>query len=301
MVRNRTRRQITIGTFLKNILLGKYWQNFLDLVFPRKCRFCKKLLSDEHLPTGVMFPKDFFCCSACLQKLIPDNQPCPSCGGTKYSLPPDQKKCPSCKNWKRPFDSVIALIEYKEPYKSRIHYIKFDTSGEAARFWTKIFLFLRKEKLQQLGADLVIPIPMYVVRKIRRRINASDIIADEIGKALKIPVGHRLLVRSKWTKRQAFLSPKDRELNVKGTFALSRKSFFRRNSRDITGQTILLVDDILTTGATCGEAAKILIEGGAAKVYVAVIGRGQGAARNSFYASVYRNSKKIEENRKNSD
>lgn len=173
---------------------------------------------------------------------------------------------------------MIAYGEYASGFRHDIRLLKYDKSGDTARFWTKILLFYRRDRLEKIQADLIIPIPMHLFRHWRRGINAPEIIAEELGNALKIPFYNKILVREKWTRRQVVLSPRERQVNVRGSFIMKKRfrSILFNDDRFIQGKTVLLVDDILTTGSTCNEAAKVLLDAGAAKVYVVVIARGQG-------------------------
>lgn len=270
--------------FRSSKYLGQISRYLLDLLFPVKCRFCHKLLiGEQDLPKEYNLPADFSCCSDCFQSIIPENNSCLQCGGTRFPISPNQPNCLSCRHWKVSFVSVIAYGEYKPLFRQNIRHLKYDQSGNEARFWTKILLLFRRDRLEKIHADLIIPIPMHRLRRWRRKINAPEIIAQEIGQALKIPVNNKILFRKKWTKRQALLSYMERQKNIKGSFSVKqqkRKFLFRKSSSFqnslIQGKIILLVDDILTTGATCNEATKVLLACGALKVYVAVIARGQG-------------------------
>jgi len=115
-----------------------------------------------------------------------------------------------------------------------------------------------------LNIDLVVPVPLQRKRLQQRSYNQALLLAREVSRIRKWPVTHDLLVKIRETRSQQDLSAKERVKNLRGSFALQK---------NISGQKILLIDDVMTTGATVGACSRALIEGGAASVYVAVIGR----------------------------
>jgi ComF family protein len=129
----------------------------------------------------------------------------------------------------------------------------------------------RGDELAQFRADLIVPVPMHWRRRLTRGANSPEILAQCLGRRLKVPVA-RLLVRRRHTRPQKDLLPRERFQNVRGAFRLRR---FARSLPE--GSHVLLVDDILTTGATCSEAAGVLKRAGAAAVAVAVVARAQGS------------------------
>ena len=138
----------------------------------------------------------------------------------------------------------------------------------------QLLVHWRGRQLTDLGAQLVVPIPMHWSRRLERGINSPEILAHCLGRHLGIPVRRRLLVQTRRTALQATLKPGQRFQNIRGAFGL-------RSKCRLEGVSVLLVDDVLTTGATGSEAAKVLKRAGAAHVAVAALARGQGAIRNA--------------------
>ena len=127
------------------------------------------------------------------------------------------------------------------------------------------------EKLAGFRADAVLPIPMHWAKRLLRGVNSPELLADCLGKKLGAPVV-RSLVRCRYTGPQKDLLPRERFRNVRGAFRLRR-----RDRQRWQGSRLLLVDDILTTGATCSEVARLLKQVGAAAVAVAVVARADGS------------------------
>ncbi len=124
----------------------------------------------------------------------------------------------------------------------------------------------RMDELTGLQADLIIPIPMYWFRRLRRGTNSAEVLARCLGQKLGIPVHSRLLVRCRNTLPQSGLPPSRRFRNVRGGFRV-------RRTHRLKHARVLLVDDVLTTGATASEVARVLKKAGASMVAVAVVAR----------------------------
>lgn len=135
---------------------------------------------------------------------------------------------------------------------------------------------------QQLGAwltalalpqmpELVIPVPMFWLKRLWRGTNPAESLARGVAKELRLPLASDALVCCRYTKTQGTLRADERRRNVRHAFRAS----WRYNLR---GARILLVDDVMTTGATAQEAARMLRQAGAAAVYVAAVARGTGNA-----------------------
>ena len=120
--------------------------------------------------------------------------------------------------------------------------------------------------LRDLQLDGIVPIPMHAWRRLARGTNPPAALATSLGRALGLPVFSRLLYRKRNTQPQLGLSQPARLRNVRGSMQI-------RNRYRFEAPRLLLVDDILTTGATCSEAARMLKRAGAARVTVIVAAR----------------------------
>jgi ComF family protein len=127
----------------------------------------------------------------------------------------------------------------------------------------------RGEELKRLDADVVVPLPMHWARRLRCGVNGPELIAEVLRVKLDASLRAGWLKRRKLTPRQTDLTRRERLRGQRNSFCLSRRA-------DVEGQTILLVDDVLTSGATTSEAAKLLLKCGAKAVHVAVIARAIG-------------------------
>jgi ComF family protein len=124
-------------------------------------------------------------------------------------------------------------------------------------------------RLREVRADIVVPVPLHWRRRLARGYNQSEALARAVADRLGLPCRPSLLRRVRHTPQQTQQSPAGRRDNVRGAFAA-------RLGRAFAGKSILLVDDVMTTGSTASEAARALREDGAARVVVAVLARAQG-------------------------
>jgi ComF family protein len=236
----------------------------LDLLFPPRCAYCREDIdqSDDHLPI----------CGECCRRLVPENWICcRHCGGAISGEGEGELSdhCSMCKKPPLLFDTVVAIGGYKTDLRKVIYLMKQTQHAPLATAMGRLLVQKRFNELAGLHADLIVPIPMHWRRRLKRGTNSPEHLARCLGQKLGIPVHRRLLVRCKNTQPQSELPPRQRFRNVRGAFRV-------RTTHHIQDARILLVDDVLTTGATCSEIARILKEAGAAMVAVAVVARAQG-------------------------
>jgi ComF family protein len=120
------------------------------------------------------------------------------------------------------------------------------------------------DRFRALGVRVVIPVPLHWRRRFRRGYNQAETLAAAVARQLGVEHRPAWLRRVRPTASQVQLAESDRRTNVRGVFRAARGA-------RLTGQTVLLVDDVLTTGSTAGEAARALRQAGAAAVHVAVL------------------------------
>jgi len=127
--------------------------------------------------------------------------------------------------------------------------------------------YLRTEPFGSDPFDLIVPVPLHRSRLRQRGFNQSALIAREVGRLLGRPVAEDLLRRVRRTRPQVELHASQRAANVRDAFAAVEAPALQR-------KTVLLIDDVLTTLATCEECARVLVDAGAKTVYVAGVARG---------------------------
>jgi ComF family protein len=232
------------------------------LLLPPRCACCDRELPEEG--------GDALLCVACLARLGPATwHGCRRCAGEvpDRGFPPQQ--CPLCRDAPLRFDAAVALGSYHAGLRDVILRMKRPSYVGLSMAMGRLLSWRRRQQLLEHHADMVVPIPMFWARRLGRGINSADVLAGCLGRALGIPLRRDVLIRHRNTLPQADLPPSRRFQNVCGAFRI-------RHSNAANNARVLLVDDVLTTGATCSEAAKMLKQAGAARVVVAVVARAQG-------------------------
>ncbi len=229
----------------------------LDTVLPARCLACGELIDGEGSLCAGCWPTVSF--------LAPPL--CDCCGFPfEYDPGPAEPLCAACiarpPVWRR----ARAVFVYDEFSRSLILNFKHgDRTWAAPAFG----LWLARAGGELLGdVDLVAPVPLHRTRLFTRRYNQSALLAQALSRRTGLPVVADLLVRRRATPTQGRLSPLARRRNVRGAFAVRPG-----NARVLAGRRILLIDDVLTTGATAGECARVLLRAGARAVDVLTLAR----------------------------
>lgn len=212
------------------------------LLYPNTCWTCGTLMPIDDGPV----------CATCLPGLTHDPFPtCPRCSST---VGPHLvlENCPECRNEIFAFDGARRMGPYagllREVILRMKHWTGEDLAEVVAGVWAKRML----AHVAPLSPDLVVPVPLHWWRRWRRGFNACDILATALARELKIPCNLRLLKWARATAQQRDqASAAARKANVKHAFNTT-------SDMDLRGKTILLIDDVLTTGATAHEAARAL-------------------------------------------
>jgi len=245
----------------------------LELAFPGVCVSCHRELGDSERPiTGLPF------CLECFDALELFAGPtCDHCGapvpalgiGTSDTEIPRPKKvsgCYRCRGRKLWFDATIAAGAYEGELRELVLTMKQSEGDSVSLAIGRLIWHQRREHLEKLQADVVAPIPLHWRRRLVHRTNSAGLLAEVLASRLRVPLAERLLRRRRHTVPQSTLTPPQRWTNV-------RQAFIVGGRRQLKGAHVILVDDILTTGATCSEAARALRKAGAARVTVVVAAR----------------------------
>ena len=206
-------------------------------------------------------------CETCAQALTPRRQSrCPRCAlrlGPHVSAEP---RCAHCRTRTFRFASARALFTYDGPVRAQIHAAKFQRQYAVARDLAATFA--RGISREDLPPDtaLIAPVPMFWWDRRFRGLNLAEELARALADARHVEHDPRLLRQLRPARPQFTLSPAARDFNVQGLFAV-------RAATPLDGRTLLLVDDVMTTGATASECARVLRDAGAKAVHVAVLAR----------------------------
>ncbi|MBE5736254.1 MAG: ComF family protein [Clostridiales bacterium] len=221
----------------------------IDLFFPShiKCIFC----GEETKAIAI--------CDKCYASLpFITAQKCLKCGGVVKG---DGGVCIECKGRDLHYDRCYCLLSYTGIVQSKV--ITFKQAGY--KHIGETFAHIMKLGLKEIEEpiDVIVPVPIHDTRRKERGFNQSEVLCTEIK---DVPIDTTLLIRSVNTPHQTGLSRENREKNLIGCFAVPDKKL-------VTGKSILLVDDIYTTGSTLSECARTLKKAGAKKVYAMCLAR----------------------------
>ena len=170
--------------------------------------------------------------------------------------------CSKCLRTKFHFDRAFSPCKYNGVIKKLIHEYKYtgrDYLG--VRLGKLMNDFIKEYHLPIEYMDFIIPIPLHKSRLREREFNQAQILSEQVGKEFNKLVLPKVLIRKKTTHTQTELTPEERRLNVEKSFCVIKPEL-------IKDKNLLLIDDVLTTGATSSEAAKSLKESGARIVFV---------------------------------
>ncbi len=231
----------------------KWFKEFLNFLFPSFCKLCGKPL----LNTEVLVCKD------CFSQLPVLKHYCKKCGNPlKIEKTRDKLNyCSYCEEKKLLFDKVLVLFEYTSPVKNWILEFKFKENFVLAFTFGKLLGKIFKSEVET--SDYIIPVPVYSEKQKQRGYNQTYLIALGIDKRKLLP---DFLIKTKETLPQSSLSFKERWKNLKGVFKLL-------SEEKVKGKKILLVDDVITTGATLNECAGVLKKAGVEKVKTLAIAK----------------------------
>jgi len=235
----------------------------LDLLFPPNCVAC----GEDFATTADTLTDRTGICLSCRERLPPIRWPvCQRCAARVPDIPGCTADCAHCREDKLWFDRALALGEYEGFLQELLLRMKRDRSERLARALGELLFDQLGDAVQELKPDLIAPHPMHVLRRLTRGTNPPAVVAEVLGRRTGVPTAPWLLRRRRNTPLQLGLSRPGRFRNVRGEVTV-------RASYSLEAAHVLLVDDILTTGASCSEAARVLKRSGAAQVSVIVIGR----------------------------
>lgn len=255
----RTQRRVPLVGLVRrcSVMLERLDRAATNLLLPPRCARCHEDVTTSH-PIAL--------CDDCQDLLTSSDSYCRQCGVTRLRDSQGVTSCPRCRAAKFRFDSVIPLGPYREALRDAILEMKRPAGESLAVAVARLLAARRERALRDFDADCLIPIPMYWGRRMWRGANSPQVLAEELSRIIGIPALPGALARSRNTLPQKDLGHAERFRNVRGAFSLSG-GYGLRDAR------VLVVDDIMTTGATCSEVSKVLKKGGVRAVCAVVLGR----------------------------
>ncbi len=228
---------------------------FSELFLPNWCLLCSQP-TEEEVPL----------CNQCLDRLkwIEDN--CCQICGLAFEPGSLSHLCGECKKKPPAYDRARAVVKFEEPAIEIIHRFKYHRRFDFLKWMAGEMARIYQQELADLEFELVIPIPLHWKRLLSRGYNQSQLLARSLAKKINLPLACSVLVRTKNTPPQVGLSRNQREKNLKKAFLVKKPSL-------VEGKKLLLIDDVITTGATIEEASKTLKRAGAELVGVLAFAR----------------------------
>ncbi len=235
--------------------LAQVWQKSVNLVLPPQCISCRTRLADLGL------------CAACWCELGFIEAPLCDRLGLPFDYDPgDGIISAAALAYPPSYTRARAVVRYDDVARKLVHRFKYKDGLDAA----PLFAALMKRSGRDLfeGCDIIVPVPLYRSRLWLRRYNQAAVLAIEIARTTGLGYEPQLLDRVRKTRSQVGLNASQRRRNVSGAFAINESAFER-----VSGKRVLLIDDVITTGATIEACSKALLRGGAEVVNVLAFAR----------------------------
>ena len=244
------------------------WDSLFRLVYSPHCYICRKEI--DELPGEDRLLNRFFCPDCHRALIINPWLGCNFCGAYRTEGRSSSRYCVHCRGEKFAFDQVVTLGMFDGLLREAIYMIKKPEHVYLARALAESLYRTRLKGSPILNVDWIVPAPMHKNRFQERGINDADVIAQRLSDLSGIKYVDALS-RTAVTALQRKLSPQQRRENVRGAF-----EWRWHVDTEKPPKSVLIVDDVLTTGATCNEIAKMMKSIGVETVYVAVIARAVG-------------------------
>jgi len=228
----------------------------IALLFPLRCPVCDDIV----IPFGEKI------CLECIPKLRYVNQPrCYKCGKKLENA--EQEYCADCMRGGHRYIRGRALYQYDSAAPG-IYRFKYSNRQEYADFYGEEIAFLLKDFITSVNPDGLIPVPLHRKKLRHRGYNQAGLLAQAISRYTKIPVYDKLIKRQINTMPLKQLNPAQRQNNLKKAFNII--------GNDVKLNTVIIIDDIYTTGSTIDEISSVLLEYGITKIYFITLACGKG-------------------------
>lgn len=242
---------------MRNLLitLDKLKKIVIQWLFPLRCPVCDRIVT----PYGEKI------CLECMEKLKIISPPwCLQCG---KKIKKAGEYCEDCRRVRHKYIRGRALYEYGSASAS-IYRFKYGGRMEYADFFGEEICRYLGDFIRETAPDGLVPIPLHKKRRKKRGYNQAELVADSISKYSGVPVYKNILRRVKNTTPLKLQNPAERQNNLKKAFNIAQN--------DVKLDTILIIDDIYTTGSTIDEAAATLKEAGVKNIYFITLACGEG-------------------------
>jgi predicted amidophosphoribosyltransferase len=235
--------------------------SLLEMLLPSACSFCFQRFPARESKTGL--------CLSCVEQFFPNRRSCVRCSARlpETTLSLDSQDCIHCRGEDWHFDRATCGGDYQGPLRQAVILMKRPFHEHLALAVGRALGERLRDQLPT-GIAAVVPTPQHWRRRILRRTNSSEVLAEALASVLGIPV-RRVLRRIRATSKQGMLTGAQRRVNLNNAFECTERSF-------VAGERLLLVDDILTSGATANAMALALRKAGAGTIEVVAAARSLG-------------------------
>ena len=235
--------------------------SFLGLVFPSRCLVCEA-------PLHPM--RDCPLCPEHFRKILLVEPPlCSRCGRKMSGESVEALVCAECRSRATYHDLGYSACAFAEPIRYLIHLFKYGKRRYLASFLGRLLVDYIRDRADMAGYDAIIPVPLHWRRHWTRGFNQALDLARPLSRHFCIPVMKGNLRRVRYTTPQVGLLGKERESNI-------RNAFRARNPAKVAGKRLLLLDDVITSGATLNECARVLKRAGASWVTIVTLAQASG-------------------------
>jgi ComF family protein len=238
-------------------MLKQFLAATLDLLFPPLCHVCRRFIPEAG---------EIHICPDCREMMPPIVSPLCTVCGIPFTGAGHDHVCGSCSISSFRFDAARAAFAYEGASRDLIHSFKYRNKTHLRRPLALLTIERLAEFIDLRQPDLIMPVPLHRKKLSSRGFNQAVLIGEIFSQRLRIPLDRRNLSRVRWTEPQVNLAADERRTNVKGAFAIKEPGL-------VNGRRVLLVDDVLTTGSTADECARVLKSAGAAAVTVVTVAR----------------------------
>lgn len=233
--------------------LGRW---ILDLILPPLCLNCTAPVGAAHS-----------LCPACWTHIHFISEPCCACCGAPFPVPMEAGAlCGACLANPPPFAAARAVMLYDEASKKIVLRFKHADALTSAPALGRLMFHAGRDFWPD--ADMLIPVPLHRWRLLKRRYNQAALLAHEIAKLAHKPVNVSALERTRATLAQGHMNAAQRDKNLRGSLRIRHGAETKLKNR-----TVVLIDDVLTTGATVRECCRVLKRAGVSKIYVLTLAR----------------------------
>lgn len=244
---------------MRNLNVSSWLEAALAFFYPEVCQLCR---------LGRAGPDEGYVCGDCWHEVRFIEPPfCRRCGLPFSGEITQEFECANCQGVRLYFERARGAAVAKGPLREALHRYKYNNARWFGVFLADILWRQAGSSLLKEPCDLIVPVPLFPLKKREREFNQAEEISKIIGEKTNWPVETKAIARVRNTRTQTQLTRQERAENM-------RRAFQLKNDANIKNKRVLLIDDVLTTGATTNACARALKRGGAKEVAVWTVARG---------------------------